>query len=73
MKSVLFVAAALLVAMTSFAEPPASVSFRRDISPLFAKECAQCHMKEGPAAGLVLETTFCLRNDSWCALNRKPT
>ena len=58
MKSVLFVAAALLVAMTSFAEPPASVSFRRDISPLFAKECAQCHMKEGPAAGLVLEPRF---------------
>lgn len=46
---------ALLLSAASIAQPPASVSFQRDISPLFAKSCAYCHMKEGPDAGLILE------------------
>lgn len=36
----------------------AAVGFRRDIEPLFAKNCVFCHMKEGPDAGLILEPGF---------------
>jgi hypothetical protein len=58
MKSAIFAITILLVTMTSNAGPVPTVSFRGDIAPLFAKECVQCHMKEGPAAGLVLENRF---------------
>lgn len=59
MKRVFFAAAVLLLAAPALAgESPASVSFRRDISPLFVNKCAYCHMKEGPDAGLILEPRF---------------
>lgn len=50
--------AALCASATALAEGPRSVSFQRDVVPLFAKHCAYCHMKEGPHAGLVLEPRF---------------
>jgi hypothetical protein len=52
------IAAAVLLAAETLAAPPAAVSFRRDVSPLFVKKCAYCHMKEGPSAGLILEPRF---------------
>jgi mono/diheme cytochrome c family protein len=55
---VLSAAVAGLLAAASVAQPPAPVSFRRDISPLFANRCAVCHMKEGPDAGMILEPRF---------------
>jgi len=35
-----------------------AVSFEKDVAPLFARECAACHLKEGPVAGLILEPRF---------------
>jgi len=55
---VLAVIAAALGAALVHAESPVVVSFQRDVVPLLAKECAMCHLKEGPAAGLVLEPRF---------------
>lgn len=34
------------------------ISFQRDIAPLLAKECAYCHMVQGPDAGLILEPHY---------------
>lgn len=48
----------LLLAAADIAASSEPASFRRDIAPLFAKECAYCHMKEGPDAGLILEPRF---------------
>lgn len=44
-----------LLPESALTAPP---SFARDIAPLFVKECAYCHMKEGPSAGLILEPRF---------------
>ena len=52
------VTASLVLTVTTIHASPAPVSFRRDILPLFAKECAYCHSKEAPDAGLILEMRF---------------
>jgi mono/diheme cytochrome c family protein len=51
---------AIVIATVALRVPAATppVSFARDVVPLFAKECASCHMKEGPSAGLILEPRF---------------
>lgn len=46
---------ALLLTGAAMAQPPGAVSFQRDIVPFFSKNCAYCHMKEAPDAGLILE------------------
>jgi len=56
--SFLAVIAAAVGAALVHAESPEVVSFRSDVVPLLEKECAMCHLKEGPAAGLVLESRF---------------
>lgn len=49
---------ALLMAVAISHASPGPISFQRDILPLFAKECAFCHLKEAPDAGLILEARF---------------
>ena len=56
----LLVAVALLVASSTCAAEP-TVSFTRDIVPLFARECAFCHSKDAADSGLVLEGRFAYR------------
>jgi hypothetical protein len=53
----LVVSATLLIASSTCAADTA-VSLRRDIVPLFAKECAMCHSKDAAISGLVLEGRF---------------
>jgi hypothetical protein len=55
MLKVLALMVAALMAVATIEASPAPVSFRRDILPVFVKECAYCHLKEGPDAGLILE------------------
>ena len=47
--------AAVAMAGTAAAEPAASIDFVRDIQPLFARHCLECHAGERAASGLRLD------------------
>ena len=53
---------ALLLESASIRAADPTVSFQRDIEPLFAKECAFCHSKHDAQAGLVLEAPFAYKS-----------